>query len=161
MANSHLADQVQNCHCFNAATSHTWQLISVWATLSQFKLQQTEEIAAKLQDSLSKSSNLIIQQQLDYIKTASQLFLSAAANTVVIQSHSQALTAHWESSFWLDAAHFNQAGVKQAKIFLFPLGTVNEQGKIVHPLYLGEHFQSLLSDKYNTHKHAEKVAQDL
>ena len=133
------------------AAAHSLRLASAGALASQFAISSVEKLI--LDPSLSPQ----VKEQLRSIQAASQLGLSAVAEVAETQSRLKSAVAFKERDLWLDHSSFSSEVVKEAKKLPLPLGSVDDQGLIVKPTYLGEKFNELLSTRYKSTKYANKV----
>ena len=98
-----------------------------------------------------------VKEQLKSVQAASQLSLSAVAEVADTQSRLKAAVAFKERDLWLDHSSFSGDVVKEAKKLPLPVGSVDDQGLLVKPPYLGDKFKELLATRYKSNKYADKV----
>ena len=136
------------------AASHAFRINSAAAVSMQFVLDTLQTCLD------SVSSFPFIQAKLQSALAASQIGLSAVAESSEIFSRIQGAAAFQERDLWLEASRLPKQVVKEAKTLPLPLGSVDQDGKLVTPRLLGDRFDTLVSQQYKTQKYADKVVPD-
>ena len=149
------AGRVEEFKKIGDAATHSLRLASVSASLSQFAVDTMQTVFDKYHLPQELKDTLIS------VQSASQLSLSATAESAEIQSRTRAFAAHKERDLWVDSARVHPEVKLLAKSLPLPIGSYDsDSNKVVQPLLLGDKFKDLMTAKYKTIKYADKVSPD-